>query len=224
MAEILTPLQKEIIKIFASIDETKNFYLTGGTALAEFYLQHRLSEDIDIFTPEEELILYVVDRFTQKLKDSGFDVDISRRFKTFCEIFVNKAQQINKIHIACDSPFRFEQPKETELGIKVDGLMDLATNKLLTVFGRAELKDFIDVFFLVKEKKIVLLDLVEKSMEKDPGLDGYFLAIAFEQVKKIPDEIEKLPVTMLKPVDMTELKEFFINSAMQLMDKGIKRK
>ena len=26
------------------------FYLGGGTALAEFYLKHRLSEDLDFFT------------------------------------------------------------------------------------------------------------------------------------------------------------------------------
>ncbi|MFH1233514.1 MAG: nucleotidyl transferase AbiEii/AbiGii toxin family protein [Patescibacteria group bacterium] len=32
-----------------------NFYLTGGTALAEFYLHHRLSEDL-IFFPSKNLI------------------------------------------------------------------------------------------------------------------------------------------------------------------------
>ncbi|KKQ79719.1 MAG: hypothetical protein UT01_C0030G0011 [Candidatus Daviesbacteria bacterium GW2011_GWA1_38_7] len=36
----------------------KNFYLTGGTALAEFYFQHRLSEDIDLFS--ERLILATI--------------------------------------------------------------------------------------------------------------------------------------------------------------------
>lgn len=223
MAGILTLLQKEILKNFCSIDETRNFYLTGGTALAEFYLQHRLSEDIDVFTSEEELILYVVDRFIKKLKETGFDVDISRRFKTFCEIFVNKEEQTNKIHIACDSQFKFEQPKETELGIKVDGLIDIATNKLLALFGRADPKDFIDIYFLVKEKELLLQELIEKAKKKDPGLDEYFLSIAFEQVKKIPDEIEKLPVTMLKPANMTELKKFFIDNAIQLVDNGIRK-
>jgi len=32
---------------------TKAFYLSGGTALAEFYLKHRLSEDLDFFTENE---------------------------------------------------------------------------------------------------------------------------------------------------------------------------
>jgi len=30
-----------------------NFYLSGGTALAEFYLGHRLSEDLDFFSEGE---------------------------------------------------------------------------------------------------------------------------------------------------------------------------
>lgn len=31
----------------------KHFYLTGGTALSEFYLHHRLSEDLDFFSEQE---------------------------------------------------------------------------------------------------------------------------------------------------------------------------
>ena len=30
-----------------------HFYLIGGTALAEFYLHHRLSEDLDFFSEQE---------------------------------------------------------------------------------------------------------------------------------------------------------------------------
>ena len=44
----LYPLQDIAIKIMGSID-TK-FYLTGGTALSRFYLNHRYSEDLDFFT------------------------------------------------------------------------------------------------------------------------------------------------------------------------------
>ncbi len=32
---------------------TNNFYLTGRTALAEFYLHHRYSEDLDFFSETE---------------------------------------------------------------------------------------------------------------------------------------------------------------------------
>jgi len=34
---------------------TKQFYFTGGTVLSEFYLKHRLLEDIDFFGFKEKL-------------------------------------------------------------------------------------------------------------------------------------------------------------------------
>jgi hypothetical protein len=46
----LTPLQKEFIEILASLPDKDEFYLAGGTALAEYYLGHRLSFDLDFFT------------------------------------------------------------------------------------------------------------------------------------------------------------------------------
>src|SRR3989338_8251589 len=64
---ILTPTQYNFLE-YAQADEEINrwFYLTGGTALAEFYLQHRLSEDIDLFTEKEEVNQSLVEVFLKK--------------------------------------------------------------------------------------------------------------------------------------------------------------
>ncbi len=56
---LLQPLQKRFLEIWATLPEQSQFYLTGGTALAEFYLGHRFSFDLDLFTAEEPLILPV---------------------------------------------------------------------------------------------------------------------------------------------------------------------
>ena len=48
--------------------------------------------------------------------------------------------------------------------------------------------------------------------KKRPGIEPYWLARAFLQVRLI----EKLPV-MLKPVTLDELKAFFVNMAERLM-------
>ena len=51
---ILTPAQQQFLTLFAqSSPLAKQFYLTGGTALAAFYLQHRYSEDLDFFSDQE---------------------------------------------------------------------------------------------------------------------------------------------------------------------------
>ena len=60
--KILTPLQEELLRIFAGIEESNLFYLTGGTALAAVYLKHRYSRDLDLFTSKEEILGYVGDQ------------------------------------------------------------------------------------------------------------------------------------------------------------------
>jgi predicted nucleotidyltransferase component of viral defense system len=46
---ILIKEQKSILDLISKNQYLKsNFYFTGGTALSEIYLQHRLSEDIDL--------------------------------------------------------------------------------------------------------------------------------------------------------------------------------
>ena len=45
---------------------TSRFYLTGGTALSEFYLRHRLSEDLDLFS-EEEVKPGMIEAFLKKI-------------------------------------------------------------------------------------------------------------------------------------------------------------
>ena len=49
-SKVLTPLQERVlVALFENGLADRGSYLTGGTALAEFYLQHRYSEDLDLF-------------------------------------------------------------------------------------------------------------------------------------------------------------------------------
>ncbi len=105
---LLTPLQKEFLEVFAGLADQSQFYLTGGTALAEYYLGHRLSFDLDFFTSVESLILptsYQIETTCQKKKLS---LKVVRRFATFVEFLMEKANESLKIDLALDSPFRFE--------------------------------------------------------------------------------------------------------------------
>ncbi len=42
--------------------------------------------------------------------------------------------------------------------------------------------------------------MIELAKRKDPGLDEYYLAIAFEQSGKIPDDPSKLKVNLVTPM------------------------
>jgi predicted nucleotidyltransferase component of viral defense system len=207
--EILTDLQKKILNLFSELPDREAFYLTGGTALSAFFLKHRKSHDLDFFTCIEQLIIPFSQKFEASLQQEKLKVERLRGFHSFVELSVNSSEDSIIIHLALDSPFRFEQPGVSEeiLGLKVDSLIDIATNKLLALFGRAALRDFIDIYFLVKEC-FNKSELVEKVAMKDPGFDLYWLGVAMERIEDFSDDSHDIHLLM-RPCTISELKDFF---------------
>ncbi|MGZ9221658.1 MAG: nucleotidyl transferase AbiEii/AbiGii toxin family protein [Anaerolineales bacterium] len=218
---ILTPLQKEFIEILASLPDKDQFYLAGGTALAEYYLGHRLSFDLDFFTGTENLVLptsYQIERACQK---KNLSLKVVRRFSTFVELLVEKANESLKIDLALDSPYRFEQPVLSNEGIFINDYPDLRADKLLAYFGRAEPRDAVDLYFILQKESPEIL--LEQAAQKDTGFDLYFFAIALNRCEGFPDEIERWPVKMLQPFEPPALKQRFLDWAVRLMDKTVKK-
>ena len=77
---LLTPAQQKFLAAFSHLPDQARFYLTGGTALTEFYLGHRLSFDLDLFTSDQELILPTSYQIEELFAASGLEVAIIRRF------------------------------------------------------------------------------------------------------------------------------------------------
>lgn len=207
--EILTNLQKKILNLVSNLPDKEAFYLTGGTALSAFYLKHRKSNDLDFFTNVEELILPFTQRLEICLKRENLETEKLRGFHSFVELSVSSTESSTILHFALDSPFRFEEPLSAiefpEL--KIDTLIDIATNKLLALFGRAELRDFIDIYFLTKER-FSKDELVKKVRQKDPGFDLYWLGVAMERINNFPDDSPDMYL-LIHPCTMNELKKFF---------------
>ena len=88
-----------------------------------------------------------------------------------------------------------------------DSLRDIAANKLLTVFGRANLRDFVDVYFLVKEK-FTKKELIEDATKKDPGFDLYWLGTAMERINEFSDDSAEM-LLLVKQCPIDELQGFF---------------
>lgn len=213
---IISELQKGILNIFSNIADSKMFYLTGGTALAEFYLAHRKSFDLDIFTTEKELVLPFSYTFEEEIK-KFFSLRIVKRFTTFVEFEVSEKEKITKIQLACDSPFRFEEPVDSDIEVKVNDYKDLIVDKLLAFYGRAEIRDAVDLFFILKTEDV--WELVKFAKQKDPGFDLYWFANALHKVKNFPDDINEWPVEMIEKIDVKELKNLFLNLSNEIMDK-----
>jgi predicted nucleotidyltransferase component of viral defense system len=207
--ETLDKIQRDILLCICEVPDVEYFYLTGGTALSAFYLFHRKSHDLDFFTSEEELISSFSRRIEEHLSKKGFEVERTRGFRSFTELAVSSPDDSTIIHIALDSPYRLEELHRSEdyEGLKIDSLRDIAANKLLTIFGRANLRDFVDVYFLLKEK-FSKKELIEDARKKDPGLDLYWLGTALERINEFSDDSAEM-LLLTKPCPVGELQKFF---------------
>lgn len=207
---VIKSVQEEILKNFGEVKDSSQFYLAGGTALAYFYLKHRRSNDLDFFTSVEEIIDPFSRQMETRLAAKGFECARQRAFHSFVELIVSLNGETTLIHLALDSTFRFEPTQESEEypGLKIDSLADIASNKLLALFGRATLRDFIDVHSLVQKGCFSKNQLLEMAVRKDPGFDLYWLGVAFERIHTFnPGSPDML--LLLEPVKLGELKIFF---------------
>lgn len=141
---------------------------------------------------------------------------VERRQATFVRLLI---EQELKVDLALDTPFRIKPPVQLNIeGIKlpVDDLEDIAANKMLALFGRAEPRDFIDVYFLSKDF-FGFMEMVQMAAKKDTGFNLYWLAAAMQEAEKM----ELLPVKMLKPFNLQDMKKFYMEQLVKLLRRII---
>lgn len=212
MLGVNTILQDKFLEAFFSSPLGRDFYLTGGTALARFYLYHRESIDLDFFTQEQKLdfndLNTVVNAIGQKM---GLKVDQQVLAETFLQyIFKAPNGDVLKTDFVKEIPVRFGNI-ETRGKIRLDSLENIASNKILAVFGRTEPKDFVDLYFLLKDKGFKLKNLIARAKKKDLGLTEFYLANSISQV----ETLTKTPV-MLVPFNFEKMKKFYQQTAKDL--------
>ncbi len=214
---ILTPLQREALAVLGRLLDIVHFYLAGGTALAEFYLGHRRSFDLDLFTVEASLVLPFSRQVEQTFRREGWQVEVGRRFNTFVEMTVGQEEGALRLDFALDTPFRFGDPLPSPYGVPVNDFQDLQAEKTLAYYGRAEPRDAVDLYFLLREMDAWAL--MHLAAQKDTGFDRYWFAVALQRAEAFPDEAERWPVMMVQPFDPRDLKARFRALALQVMEE-----
>lgn len=197
---ILTPLQIDVLETLFAMDRFRqHFYLTGGTALAEYYLQHRHSEDLDFFTHTltiENIDAEVEAAFTQH----NLTWKKIRSSPTFRRYLVTGELQID---IVRDIDFRVGAP-ELHGHFMIDTPKNIAVNKITAMYGRLEPKDYIDLYFLLDRYDFDFFDLFELGKNKDAGLEFFQWAKIIADV----DTFRVLP-RMIKTVKIETLQKSF---------------
>jgi hypothetical protein len=165
----LTELQRAICRLVADNRiASGESYVAGGVALTELTGANRISRDIDLFHDTDEALdaSWRADR--RLLEENGFSVTLLRERPSFVEAEVERRGESVRMEWARDSSFRFfPLVRHPELGLTLHPF-DLATNKVLALIGRLEVRDWLDV--ITSDHRIQPLGyLAWAACGKDPG-------------------------------------------------------
>lgn len=214
-------LNKNQLLILRAIGKDKfiaeNFYLTDGTALAGFYLCHRISEDLDFFTEKEfdvSAITVFFRKHKKQLNISKVDYQQSYNRNLF---FLHLPKEVIKTEFTY---FPFPRIDETvfEKGIKIDSALDIAVNKLFTIYQRTADRDYIDLYCIMQKYSWDMQELTRKAKAKfDWHIDPIQLGTQFIKAETVSDFPK-----MIQKITHSEWRSFFIQEAKKLKDKIMK--
>lgn len=165
----LTAFQRDVCRILAGRRRAGGeSYVAGGIALNVALEAHRLSRDLDLFHDTTEAVARSWDADRQLLENTGYAVAPVRERPGFVQATVSRGHDQLLIEWIHDSAYRFFPLVEhEELGLTLHPF-DLATNKVLALIGRLEVRDWIDVI-ACDERLQPLGYLAWAACGKDPG-------------------------------------------------------
>lgn len=179
-----------------------SFYLSGGTALS-LHLGHRESEDLDFFNQasfnpyklEREIIRYGTLSQTELAEGT---------LNTF----------LNSVKLQfLEYPYPLLEPTINWKGIKLSSIIDIACTKLQTISMRGSKKDFVDLYFLLKEYS--LADLIAAT-EKKYILSDYSQTHIIKSLVYFTDANEQPMPRMHTKADWTEIKNSLVKAVKSL--------
>jgi predicted nucleotidyltransferase component of viral defense system len=221
--KVLSDFQADILNILfeEGIGEL-GYYLTGGTALSEFYLQHRYSDDLDFFTREERTLKEDYKGFIKIFSNHGFEIVSAEASNEYARFFVSPARRPReqlKIEFARDVPAMIS-PSEMHERIIVDSFEDIAVNKICAILNREppEPKDFVDLFFISENSKYSVDYLMNRAREKEVTLDNEYGILQFATNLLRVEDCQFLP-RMIKPLSIEVLKSHLVPIAHELLHR-----
>lgn len=186
----------------------KMAYLAGGTALA-LQIGHRVSVDLDFFTPHEfnELALIT------DLKHLGeFKLD-QQSWQTIIGEF--EGTKLSVFHY----PYDIIDPLLSYKGLNLLGKRDLAAMKIHAIEDRGTKRDFVDVYFLAKEFSLEqMFDFYDRKYHI---LDDRLFSIIkslnyFADADSVEDKTPKMLNDIPWEKTWEQIKDFFQKEAIRL--------
>lgn len=198
--EILNPDQAELLPLLKAF--SRDYYLAGGTAIA-LYLGHRRSIDFDLFTAGD-------------VKKQSIKKTIDSHNRLVTDLLFEDSDQIHLVIDGvkvtfCSFPYEIEKSVKFEDCIDLPNLLTLAAMKALALGGRAKWKDYVDLYFLLRDH----FSLHQVSMQSKRLFGAFFNEKLFrEQLCYFTDiDYSEKVAFVAQSVPDDEIKQFLTDVA-----------
>ena len=181
----------------------EQLYLAGGTGLA-LHIGHRISRDLDFFAERR----FDVDALIQIIKSLGnFQLEMKDEQTVVGVLDGTKISFLGYHYPLLE--------KDTMLrGVRVAAIADIACMKIDAIAGRGTKRDFIDLFYIVRD---ISLDALMGLFRKKYTAIGYNLMHIKKSMVYFDDAEDDPMPDMLIPVGWNLVKTFFLAEVPKLM-------
>jgi hypothetical protein len=165
----VTPFQRTLCRLLAADRRARgDSYVAGGVALSVALHAQRVSRDLDLFHDTTEAVAATWDADRKTMESNGYTVAPVRERPGFVQATVSLHGDALLVEWVHDSAYRFfPLVEDHDLGLTLHPF-DLATNKVLALIGRVEVRDWVDV--LTCDQRLQPFGyLAWSACGKDPG-------------------------------------------------------
>jgi hypothetical protein len=166
---VLYPFQDEVLRIINELET--GFYLTGGTAASRGYLNHRFTDDLDLFVNDDDRFDLWAERVIQALsRSSDWHTNVLLKEERFVRLTLVREDLLLKIELVNDVPARIGPIQEHPVLGRLDSPENILANKITALIDREEPKDLADVWGFCCRMGLSITDAIEGAQSKAAGV------------------------------------------------------
>ncbi|MDI6785153.1 MAG: hypothetical protein QMD92_00430 [bacterium] len=205
----LESLDKNKLEVFYKLKDFKNIgVLGGGTALA-LQIGHRVSCDFDIFTFNK------LDRHLWTKVRNTLGKNCSRYLDTEDQLNITTSTSVYVTFFRDDYKSLFKSIKTDSIDLM--DIKDIVTNKAFIIGRRPKWRDYVDIYFIIKDRYLTLDEIM--SLSKQKFEQGFSEKLFLEQLTYWTD-IEDYDIEFLKDkIEPETIKELLFSEATKFTSK-----
>jgi len=166
---LLYPLQNEVLALLTSLQT--GFYLTGGTAASRGYLQHRYSDDLDLFVNYDDRFALWTELITDALiRRPDWHTNIRLRGESYVGLTVRREEVELRIDLVKDVRSRVGAVYRHPLLGPIDTAENILANKVTALIDREQPKDMADIWGFCTKMGLSLEEAITGADSKAAGI------------------------------------------------------